>query len=458
MIIKKLLFLLPVLLYAQVVDTVIPLFDEPREQLFYISEGNKLYINLDQTRRFFVFDCSTNVIRKIIQLPLGYPSAAYAVWNWRRNKIYYTFDLAMPESIMVIDGQRDSIIKWINWNAYVSPPCYNSKDDKVYTNNGESLAVIDCATDSIIKIIGQPYYLAHFSVWDSIGNKVYCGSSWTDKVTVINCANDSVVAVISTGVSSPWAAVYNPTRRKLYVGGEWGQTGGVICTVGDTLIKNFSLPYDEDIPLIYNSLEDKVYWPAGYSFYVIDCVTDSIIKKIEYSSPIKSMCLAGGSNRLYFVTYNYDSTADTLRVLDCHNDSVVSQLPIGHHSIDMSCNPNNHRIYVTDQRDSVLFVIRDELPGIEENRQSLLANHIPPEIYPNPAKAVLRVFYALYVKGPKEIKIFDVSGKMVKEIATPASQARNDRNDEIKISLKGISPGIYFLRLGKETKKFIVAK
>jgi hypothetical protein len=65
------------------------------------------------------------------------------------------------------------------------------------------------------------------------------------------------------------------------------------------------------------------------------------------------------------------------------------------------------------------------------------------------------------VRGPvtaKDIKIFDVSGKLVKEIAQPTSQSRNDKRTEMKISLKGINPGIYFLRLGRETKKFLVVK
>jgi YVTN family beta-propeller protein len=408
---KKLLLLLPIVLYAQVIDTVIPLFDEPREQLFYIPEGNKLYINLDETRRFFVLDCSTNIIRKIIQLPLGYPSAAYAVWNWRRNKIYYSFSPAL-ESIVVIDNQRDSIIKWINW--YASPPCYNSKDDKVYTNNGDSLAVIDCETDSIINIIGQPYYLAHFSVWDSIGNKVYCGSSWTDKVTVINCANDSVVAVISSGVSTPYGAVYNPQRRKLYVGGYWGLTGAVIDAVGDTLIKNFyPMPYADDIPLIYNSLEDKVYWPGEF-LCVIDCLSDSIIKRVD-TGVLWHMCLAGWSNRLYITSGVHDSTGyfDILSVLDCRNDSVVSQLRLGDLTImDMTCNPNNHRIYVLDKSDSSLYVIRDEIPGVEEH-QTLNASRSTLEVYPNPARSVIRVRVPLSIVGgvsQPRLRIFDVSG------------------------------------------------
>jgi hypothetical protein len=76
------------------------------------------------------------------------------------------------------------------------------------------------------------------------------------------------------------------------------------------------------------------------------------------------------------------------------------------------------------------------------------------EIYPNPVKGVLRVRGPLSVN---EIKIFDVSGKMIKEIEILRS-TQNNRVNEVKISLKGINPGIYFLRLGKVTKKFLVVR
>ena len=57
------------------------------------------------------------------------------------------------------------------------------------------------------------------------------------------------------------------------------------------------------------------------------------------------------------------------------------------------------------------------------------------------------------------IKIFDVSGKLIKEIEILRS-AQNDKpsGSEVTISLNGINPGMYFLRLGKETKKFLVIK
>jgi len=92
----------------------------------------------------------------------------------------------------------------------------------------------------------------------------------------------------------------------------------------------------------------------------------------------------------------------------------------------------------------------------EENSKVNMQSAKLLEIYPNPAKSVIRVRVPSSEKEATAIKIFDVSGKLIKEIATSASQSRNDR--EVKISLKGINPGIYFLRLGKETKKFLVVK
>jgi hypothetical protein len=80
------------------------------------------------------------------------------------------------------------------------------------------------------------------------------------------------------------------------------------------------------------------------------------------------------------------------------------------------------------------------------------------EIYPNPTKSVLRVRYPLSGKETANLKIFDVSGKLIKDVALTASESHNDQEREIRISLKGINPGIYFLRLGKETKKFLVVK
>jgi len=71
------------------------------------------------------------------------------------------------------------------------------------------------------------------------------------------------------------------------------------------------------------------------------------------------------------------------------------------------------------------------------------------EIYPNPAKSFFVIRSPLPVK---EIEIFDVSGKLIREITLMGT------GQEIKIPLKGINPGTYFIKFGTEVKKFIVVK
>jgi hypothetical protein len=94
---------------------------------------------------------------------------------------------------------------------------------------------------------------------------------------------------------------------------------------------------------------------------------------------------------------------------------------------------------------------------MEEEHSTLDAKRSTLEIYPNPAKSVIRVRVPFSGEEATAIKIFDVSGKLVREIASSSDwQTRND--SEVAISLKGINPGIYFLQLGKETKKFLVVK
>ncbi len=90
--------------------------------------------------------------------------------------------------------------------------------------------------------------------------------------------------------------------------------------------------------------------------------------------------------------------------------------------------------------------------GIEEHSSSYTEWNAP-EIFPNPANGVLRV------RGPfseNNIKIFDVSGMLIKVAETVTSE-QNQKQD-VRISLKGIKPGIYFLRLGNENQKFLVVK
>jgi hypothetical protein len=91
---------------------------------------------------------------------------------------------------------------------------------------------------------------------------------------------------------------------------------------------------------------------------------------------------------------------------------------------------------------SIISVIRD-VTGIEE----YFIPDVKPftsEIYPNPANSFFVIRSSLPVK---EIEIFDVSGKLIKEINLSSAK-------EPKISLKGIKSGVYLLKIKTENKEF----
>lgn len=118
---------------------------------------------------------------------------------------------------------------------------------------------------------------------------------------------------------------------------------------------------------------------------------------------------------------------------------------------------NSGYVYVTgrSQTDPVSYIdwatIKyTQTPGMEE-RNTHNASRLTLEIFPNPANNVIRVRSRL--SGESEnLKIFDVSGKLIKELKFTAP--------EVNLSLKGVNPGVYFLKLGAEkiTQKLIVAK
>jgi Secretion system C-terminal sorting domain/FG-GAP repeat/FG-GAP-like repeat len=121
--------------------------------------------------------------------------------------------------------------------------------------------------------------------------------------------------------------------------------------------------------------------------------------------------------------------------------------------------------YASNYTPKRVWVCKYTGQGIEE-RQTQKAERLTLEIYPNPTKGEIYISFPLTLSLPHQwgedrrrgIKIFDVSGKIIREIASATLLPRNDGLGEVKVSLKGINPGIYFLRFGTETRKFLVIR
>ena len=115
-----------------------------------------------------------------------------------------------------------------------------------------------------------------------------------------------------------------------------------------------------------------------------------------------------------------------------------------------------HLIFI-DNRDGNWEIYYKRNPtgsGIEEEVRSKRQEVRGLEVYPNPAKSYFTVRFS-QIAEHSQIKIFDVSGKLVKEIL------RSAQNDNmVRVSLDGIKNGIYFVKAGNEMirEKLVIAK
>jgi len=244
--------------------------------------------------------------------------------------------------------------------------------------------------------------------YNPTNNKVYCANYSSANVTIIDGVTNSVITNVTVG-NGLWALVYNPTNNKVYCANRVSDNVTVIDGIADSVITTVSVG-NEPYSLVYNSMNNKVY------------------------------CANNGS--------------DNVAVIDGTSNSVITTLTVGREPCAFTYNPQQNRVYVANYVSSNISVIRDVGGGIAE-RTKLDAERFTPEIYPNPARSFLAIRLPLFAYR-QNIKIFDVSGKLIKVEEKVTSE--QSHKQEVKISLKGINPGIYFLRIGKETKKFLVVK
>jgi hypothetical protein len=103
-----------------------------------------------------------------------------------------------------------------------------------------------------------------------------------------------------------------------------------------------------------------------------------------------------------------------------------------------------------------LCYARRNPPAIMEKGVKLSnESKVPVEIYPNPTKSYF-VIRLPQTAARLPLKIFDAAGKMIRLVNNVTSAQEHKK--EMRISLKGMNPGIYFLQVGSTVQKFLVVK
>jgi YVTN family beta-propeller protein len=202
--------------------------------------------------------------------------------------------------------------------------------------------------------------------------------------------------------------------------------------------------------MIWNSQNNKIYcanWSSN-NITVINGESNAVIITIPAVNSPGNMVWNAHNNKVYCV----NSQSSSVTVIDGQTNSVITNITVGSTPQGLCWNSIQNRIYIANSGNNTVSVIRDSIvSGMEEEIENCKLKIENFSVYPNPAKTFFFV-RGRFTVDHTTIKIFDASGKIVKEAKI--------NNQETRISLEGIKNGIYFVQLNNEpvTKKIIITK
>jgi YVTN family beta-propeller protein len=429
------------LLFGQWLETIIYVGKEPYS-ICYNSRSHKVYSANYRSNSISVIDASRNeVIRTIPDIYI--PTALD--YNPNNNKVYCTHGNTPRnvDRLLVIDGETDQIIADIPTGGGSFTVTHNPQNNKVYVADAanNTITIIDGERDSLIKRVRTgscPLEMCH----NSQNNKIYCANYgvWkqTDStVTVVDGDLDTVIATVIVG-HGPTDVVYNPVNNKIYVGTSEISIS-IIDGETDSVVGSIDVGFPQ-MALCYNPLNNRLYASAG-GVVVIDCESNQVIAVIDTSFFIPCwLFLNPINNKLYATNFLLgQDTSGGIMVIDCESNQIVRTFSVKWDPWSFAHNPVENRVYVSaigmepPPYESTIYVIRDVM-GIEEyfTFKPLAAKTTP---------TINRGF--IHLPEGEEVRLYDVTGKLIASL-----------NEKRRVSLKGIKPGVYFLRIKKEKNEF----
>ena len=479
---KLLLVLVPLALFAQVeVDTVIRLSGSPGSFLTtaaFLPELNKLYVG-SYPDRYYVVDCSTYQVESLMVDMWGGPHYS---WNWRRQKLYVTCN-PRPDSTLVIDAAADSIIRWLHVCYEMHQDAYLSDVDCLYKPAVDTLYAFDGATDSVVRrrTLGG---LSTNVTWDSVEHLLYVGQGGHKQIYVYDYLADSVRSVIGVGAvtaAQPDALLFNHTCHKAYVAPfqvePWDSNVGIIDTeraalVGVLPVRIWGGLYAQ---VAVDERDDKVYLADNDTYintpdtlWVVDCATDSVLKKVEYAHrgygamPVRWV---PWSNRLYLaITYPDSTHNSSLTILDCNSDSVIASGVLANDGCiqDIQLDPIRQRIFVIGVDTNDIYVLRDTGYGIAEAKPSRPRSASGLQVQMMPGWFDVR--YSVASPCRVDLSVYDLMGRQVRQLVAgqqPAGEHSAAWNCTDR-SGTAVARGVYFVRLdasgSTDVKKAVVTR
>ena len=288
---------------------------------------NKIYVALASQSgdSVAVIDGSTH---QTAYVPVG-PAYASLGINPVTNKIYAVAN----NSITVIDGATNSatvLPLTVASNQFAYAVAVNPVTNKIYftiasqdDTNG-SVGVIDGATNRIT-YIADPTALYGIAV-NPVTNKIYVPNG--QSVTVIDGATNSTVTLPSTGNAALFVAI-NPITNKVYVPNTFSGTLMVIdgVTNGITTLPGGPGTVSGPFAVVVNATTNKIYLPCIDSLTIVDGATntETSVSLPAATTGYSSTAVNPVTNKAYVAFPNSSSDPVTVAIIQDEN---VQALPL----------------------------------------------------------------------------------------------------------------------------------
>lgn len=244
--------------------------------------------------------------------------------------------------------------------AYVA----NNNNDGI--PGGDSVSVIDVATNTVIKTITDPSFNEPYTITiNAAGTKAYVTNSNSTTITIIAIASNTVIGTIG-GFDGPSGMVITPDGTKAYVN-NYGGPGGLGSGNGTTvrvvdLTTNTIIGAPITVGLAPAAL---AITPDGAFVYVINYVdgnpgtgttavlqtsTNTVLYTIAGFSGPFSIAITPDGKFAYVTNFgsnNFMPVGTTVSVINLKSNSIVATITVGTQPSGIAITPDGRFAYVT---------------------------------------------------------------------------------------------------------------
>lgn len=319
---------------------------------------NRIYLGVS-SGSIVVVDGNSNSIIQTISVTEDVSGLAV---NLETSQLYVTNADSTSNELVIIDGNTHEISRTIKLpgTSFISGLAVNPATNRAYVTNLESsreqnsLVVIDIQAGSIVTKMTVPHATREILV-NQASNLVYLLTSdfTTGFLAVIDGGTNTITNRIPTGRSFSGRVGFNPQTNHVYLPNLEANTVSDIDVAAGKIVADFlvgNMPTGIDV----NSQTNTIYLTnlAAHTVTILDGATNQVTTSVAVGkNPIK-VVVNEETNRIYVLNQGDNS----ISVIDGNQNQVIGTIAVGNFPQDLGINSKLNRLYVVQEYSQVAVI------------------------------------------------------------------------------------------------------